>query len=48
MDLTRVTQAEDPVNEDLFGTSTNTLRGGRVIEHNVKDMSGAIIDSLNH
>ena len=48
MDLTKVSQTNNPVNSDLFLTNAHsTIRGGRVMQTSIKDMSGVIIDSMD-
>jgi len=37
------------MNPDLFASNhPSTIRGGKVTQNSINDMSGALIDSMNH
>lgn len=49
MDLTRVQETVNPVNQQVFSSDKKTtIRGGKVVSHpEAKNMRGAIIDQLD-
>lgn len=48
MDLTKVSQTNNPINPDLYSSNNiSTIKGGKVTQHSIKDMSGAILDSMD-